>query len=146
MLEPTASMDADAAIRQSSKIDSVETSGEPWMRVNGDVADVNFAQALDDPESILHFYRALIRLRHEEPVVAHGDFTMELRDHDRLIAFRRRYRGSELTVVGNMSDAVATIPDESLIVGELILRNTDAPGDGRTLEPWEVRVYRLAAT
>jgi len=121
------------------------TSGEPWMRVNGDVADVNVAQALDDPDSILHFYRALIRLRHEEPVVAHGDFTMELREHDRLIAFRRRYRGTELAVVGNMSDAVAMIPDESLIVGDLILGNTDAPGDARALEPWEVRVYRVAA-
>ena len=42
--------------------------------------------------------------------------------------------------------AAVGVPDESLIVGELILRNTDAPGDGRTLEPWEVRVYRLAAT
>ncbi|MBK7821729.1 MAG: alpha-glucosidase [Tessaracoccus sp.] len=118
------------------------TTGTPWMRVNAGVKEVNVAQALEDPDSILQFYRTLIRLRHDDPVVAHGDFTMELRDHEQLIAFRRRYRGTELVLVGNMSRAVVTIPDESLVVGELILRNVDVPGDA--LEPWEVRVYRTA--
>ena len=41
-----------------------------------------------DPDSVLHHYRRLIALRHREPVVADGDFTMLLPDDD-IYAFTR---------------------------------------------------------
>jgi oligo-1,6-glucosidase len=119
------------------------TDGEPWLRVTSNYPEINAERALADPDSVLHFYRALIRLRHEEPVVAHGDFHMELRDHEQLFAYRRSYRGTTLVVMANMSDGLATIPDASLVKGELILDNGVSPASGAKLDlaPWEVRVY-----
>ena len=42
-----------------------------------------------DPESVFHHYRKLIALRHNEPAVVDGDFTMLLPDDERLYAFTR---------------------------------------------------------
>ena len=45
------------------------TTGEPWIKVNPNYPAINVAQALADPDSVFHYYRRLIRLRKEEPVV-----------------------------------------------------------------------------
>ena len=47
-----------------------------------------------DPDSVFHHYRRLIELRHDEPAVAHGDFTLLLPDHERVYAFTRRLDAS----------------------------------------------------
>ena len=54
------------------------TSGEPWIPVNPNHAEINADAAVADLDSVFHHYRRLIELRHTEPVVAHGDFTMLL--------------------------------------------------------------------
>jgi oligo-1,6-glucosidase len=124
------------------------TDGEPWLRVTANYPEINAERALADPDSVLHFYRALIRLRHEKAVVAHGDFHMELCEHEQLFAYRRRYRETTLVVMANMSDSLATIPDAALIKGELILDNGVSAASGAKLDlaPWEVRVYCSTGT
>ena len=57
----------------------------------------------DDPDSVYHYYRRLIELRHTEPAVVDGDFTMLLPDDERLYAYTRRLGATELLVIGNFS-------------------------------------------
>src|SRR4029078_4501120 len=52
------------------------TTGTPWLAVNPKHAAINTEAARADPDSVLHHYRGLIELRHTEPAVALGDFTM----------------------------------------------------------------------
>src|SRR5919202_2730700 len=66
------------------------TTGTPWLAVNPNYVEVNAKAALADPDSVLHHYRRLIELRHSEPVVAHGDFTILLADDPRVYAYTRR--------------------------------------------------------
>ncbi|GAB2749847.1 alpha-glucosidase [Nocardioides pakistanensis] len=122
------------------------TTGEPWLAVNPNHKEINAAAQVCDPESVFEHYRALIRLRHEHPVVAHGDFTLHLDDHDRLFAFTRTLAHEELLVVANFSGAPTEVParfadrwrEATLLLGNV-------PGsDGATLEPWEARVYLTA--
>jgi oligo-1,6-glucosidase len=115
------------------------TSGTPWLAVNPNHLTVNARAARADPDSVFHHYRRLIELRHREPVVAHGDFTMLLPDDPQVYAYTRALDGVELLVVANLSRAPAA-PDLSGWAGaELLLANC-APGDG--LQPWEARVYK----
>ena len=58
---------------------------------------------------MFHHYRRLIELRHTEPVVAHGDFTMLLPDDERVYAFTRRLGDDELLVLGNFSGEEAPV-------------------------------------
>src|SRR4029079_4838026 len=65
------------------------TTGTPWIAVNPNHAEINARAALAGSGYALHHYRRLIELRHTEPVVAHGDFTMRMAADERVYAFTR---------------------------------------------------------
>jgi oligo-1,6-glucosidase len=121
------------------------TTGTPWLPVNPNHTEINAAAAVADPDSVYHHYRRLIELRHTEPVVVDGDFTMLLPDDERLYAFTRRLGGTELLVIGNFSaDTVKAEIDDAAAwaAAELLLTNAGTPPDDLTLEPWQAVVYR----
>jgi oligo-1,6-glucosidase len=124
------------------------TTGEPWLAVNPNHGQINARAARADPDSVFHHYRRLIELRHDEPVVAHGDFTMLLPGDERVYAFTRRLGDVELLVLGNFSgDRVAVEPPDAPAWADAeLLIATCAPAPGAAaalgLEPWEGRVHR----
>ncbi|WP_461011302.1 glycoside hydrolase family 13 protein [Streptomyces capparidis] len=130
------------------------TAGTPWIPVNPNHRWINAAAASADPASVYHHYRRLIELRHTEPAVVHGDFTMLLPDDERVYAFLRRHEDVELLVLGNFGgeDAPVDLPDAAEWArAELLLSNVppepaDGPGDALVLRPWEARVHRRRRT
>ena len=121
------------------------TTGTPWIPVNPNHTHINAEAAIADPDSVFHHYRRLIELRHSEPAVAHGDFTMLLPDHERIYAFTRRLDDIELLVLANFSgEEVTADVDPAWLDAELVLGNLpDAPT--LTLRPWEACVSRRRA-
>ena len=129
------------------------TTGTPWIAVNPNHVEINAASQVDDPHSVFSHYRRLIALRHDEPVVAHGDFTMLLPDDDAVYAFTRRRRDDprgdvELLVLGNFSGAPRQVAVDGWDDAECVLGNyPDAAhpcgkGDPGALRPWEATVHR----
>jgi oligo-1,6-glucosidase len=122
------------------------TTGTPWLPVNPNSAEVNAEAARVDPDSVLHHYRRLIGLRHAEPVVVDGDFTMLLPNSETVYAFTRRLDEVELLVLANFS--AATVPveldDPGWADAELLLGDPVPDGTGllSPLRPWEARVLR----
>ncbi len=118
------------------------TTGAPWIAVNPNANTINAAAQVDDPASVFSFYRRVIALRHADPVVAYGDFTMLLPDDEHVYAFRRSLPDAELLVLGNFSGAGQSAGvDGSWGDAEQVLGNYPAaPGLG--LRPWEVKVFR----
>ncbi|MGY4645620.1 glycoside hydrolase family 13 protein [Cellulomonas sp. URHB0016] len=123
------------------------TTGTPWLPVNDNRTTVNAVAERADPRSVFHHYRRLIRLRHDEPVVALGDFTMLLPDDEHVYAFTRRLGDDALLVLGNF-----TGEPQSFDVGDawtfdersmLLLGNYEDDSTPE-LRPWEARVYRRA--
>ncbi|MFR4788949.1 MAG: alpha-glucosidase, partial [Lactobacillus acidophilus] len=49
---------------------------DPWLSVNPNYKDINVENALADPNSIFYTYQKLIKLRHENPIVVDGDFSL----------------------------------------------------------------------
>jgi oligo-1,6-glucosidase len=120
------------------------TTAEPWIAVNPNHTEINAEAALADTGSVLHHYRALIELRHDEPAVVEGDFTMLLSEDERVYAFTRRLDDVELLVVANFSGEPATAAIEGWAGAELVITNGDPGPAGLGLGPWEARVYRRA--
>ncbi|GAA1270627.1 alpha,alpha-phosphotrehalase [Arthrobacter pascens] len=118
------------------------TTGAPWIAVNPNANTINAAAQVDDPASVFSFYRRVIALRHADPVVAYGDFTMLLPDDEHVYAFRRSLPDAELLVLGNFSGTEQSAGvDGSWGDAEQVLGNYPAaPGLG--LRPWEVKVFR----
>jgi oligo-1,6-glucosidase len=132
------------------------TTGTPWLPVHPDATTVNAAAARADDASVFHHYRRLIELRHREPTVALGNFTMLLPDDPTIYAFIRQLDDVALLVVVNCSSTpgVARVPDAAQWAqAELLLggpdptlpRVPDLP-DELGLQPWEARVLRRRVT
>jgi oligo-1,6-glucosidase len=124
------------------------TTGIPWMAVNPNYTTVNAEAQRLDPDSVFHYYRRLIMLRHTDPVVQFGDFTMLLPDHPYVYAFTRSLNGTRLVVIGNFSgdhqraDLGGILDDMT----QLVIGNQPAPasiaGGSVNLRPWEALVVR----
>ena len=122
------------------------TSGTPWLPVNPNYVDINAAAQVTDGQSVYAHYRRLIALRHEHPVVAHGDFTLLAPDDPVVYAFLRRLGQVEWLVAANFSADTAglDLPEPDRWTGaELTLGNYPHPqpnGDRLDLRPWEAVV------
>lgn len=115
----------------------------PWIPVNPNHTWLNAADQLDDPGSVYHHYRALIALRHTNPVVVDGDFTLLQTERADLYAFRRALGDQRLDVFANLSDRTVSM-DEVADSAELVLSNyPNAAAAPDRLAPWEAQVYRV---
>jgi oligo-1,6-glucosidase len=120
------------------------TTGTPWLPVNPNHTGINAAAQRDDPDSVLAHYKRLIALRHAEPAVALGDFTMLLPEDRQVYAFTRRLGSTELLVLCNVSGAPAEVSLDDPVpwaTAVLLLGTHGTPGTG-ALQPWESRVLR----
>ena len=121
------------------------SSGIPWLPVNPNYVTINAAAAVADPGSVFHHFRALIKLRHDEPIVVEGAFALLLPDDQQVWAFTRTLEGQSLLVVANFSSTPAQLPDGALpdLSAAAVLLGTHRGTDASRLEPWESRIYRL---
>jgi oligo-1,6-glucosidase len=120
------------------------TTATPWIPINPNHAWLNAESQIDDPHSIYAYYRALIALRHSEPVIVRGDFELLDSDAETVYSFRRHLGVETVEVQANLSgeavivEAAETGPDKVLIGNySEIQRRPDVLG------PWEARAYRL---
>ncbi|GAA4265908.1 alpha-glucosidase [Frondihabitans peucedani] len=122
------------------------TTGTPWIGVNPNHDTVNVeTDRAAGSRSIFDYYRRLIALRHESPLVALGCFDLLEPEHPALYAFTRTGDEGRLLVAANVGGDDLEVP---LLVegpwgaGSLLLGNYDSSGPAAVLRPWEVRVLR----
>jgi alpha-glucosidase len=77
-----------------------------WLPVAPNYRTVNVANERQKPDSLLNYYRELIRLRKENAALREGDFTLLNRDAGNVLSF---IRGSTVVVALNLSDAPRTV-------------------------------------
>lgn len=128
------------------------TSGTPWLPVHPDYREVNVKRQLDDPNSVLHYYRKLIRFRKEHPIVVYGAFDIVLPDHDQIFAYTRRLAEECWLVLLNFSgdNADYELPASLAPIvreGERFIGNYPDESESRLsdsgrLRPYEAVVYR----
>jgi oligo-1,6-glucosidase len=121
------------------------TTGTPWLPVSPNHVEVNAAAARADVDSVFHHYRRLIELRHTEPVVVHGTFTMLLAKDPQVYAFTRSYEGAELLVLVNVGDDPTRVAVPDGWDGAELLLGTHPGGALGDLRPWEATVHRRGA-
>jgi trehalose-6-phosphate hydrolase len=127
------------------------SSGEPWIGIPASAAHINVEHQLDDPDSVLHHYRALIALRRHEPLIQEGVYRPLLQDHLQVWAYLREGLGERLLVLNNFYGQPCEIqlPDE--VIGAateqrlLISNYPDCPQRTTTvvLRPYESFVLHL---
>ncbi|MDR1692102.1 MAG: alpha-glucosidase [Oscillospiraceae bacterium] len=114
------------------------TNGTPWIAVNPNTKTINAASQAGDPDSVFSYYKKLIRLRKQYPVIVYGSYTEPDPGDERVFAYTRRWGGSALYVRCNFT--AETIDNiEVPRNAELLIGNYPEPVE--TMRPYEARVY-----
>lgn len=115
------------------------SEGTPWITMDADYLEWNVEKQLQEVDSVLLFYRSLIRMRKENEALIYGTFEAVNQKKKNLFRYIRRYRGQEFRVECNLSDQPRkSTPDWNGY--ELLLSNYSEQSE--LLRPYEARLYR----
>lgn len=119
------------------------TSGEPWIAVNPNYTEINAKAETADPDSVFHYYKKLIALRKENPIIVYGRYEPMLEESEELFVYKRKMEDEELLVVCSFCDHETsfTIPTE-FVGASCLISNTENRYDKAevTLKPYEAFV------
>ena len=146
---------ANAGSRENSRTpvqwDDSEYAGfstvEPWFNLNENYKEINVAQAEADENSILNYYRKLLKFRKEHEVAIYGDYKEYYKNSDKLYVYERNLDGEKILVVCSFSEksVIFEAPQGiDLSKGELVLANyklTPVTNNSFVTRPYECRVY-----
>ncbi len=79
------------------------TSKEPWIKVNPNYKKVNVAKQGEESDSILNYYKYLIKLRKEKKVFVYGDFQVFSVEDEKIFSYLRSFEREEMLIVLNFS-------------------------------------------
>lgn len=116
------------------------TGGAPWILPPENYRTINAEAELRDPDSILHYYKRLIRLRKENPVVSEGQNKFLFRDIPEVFAYRRFLGNEELFVINNLTGHGVPLSGAPWENCEKVLGNY--ADSSAVLRPYESIVYR----
>jgi alpha-glucosidase len=85
------------------------TSGQPWLPVADKFQQCNVKALRDDPQSILNFYRQLIRLRHDRAALNVGSYK-QVRCDGNVMVYERSLHDERLRIFLNFGDCPARVP------------------------------------
>jgi alpha-glucosidase len=127
----------------------------PWLPVPLTYKTHNVARELEDPGSVLQFYRHLLALRHQNRALLDGAY-IPLNENDaKVLAYLRRYKTEAVLVVLNMSAVPQKVRFDlspqnlsSATARTLLTTRHDRPKEaslrGLSLEPFEVYVAEIS--
>ena len=90
------------------------TEGTPWISVNENYTEINAEAALNDQDSVFHYYKKLIDLRKTYPIFRDGSFTLLCPEDEKVFAYTRDTEDAHLLVVCNFTDEIMEfeVPEE----------------------------------
>lgn len=127
----------------------------PWLPVPLTYKTHNVARELEDPGSVLQFYRHLLALRHQNRALLDGAY-IPLNENDaKVLAYLRRYKTEAVLVVLNMSAVPQKVRFDlspqnlsSATARMLLTTRRDRPKEASlrelSLEPFEVYVAEIS--
>ena len=120
------------------------STGTPWISVNPDYTTVNAAAEDKDPRSVLNYFRKIVRLRKDQPVLVYGKYSLLDKDNPDVYAYSRELNGKKLLILLNFRSHPAKVTTGINLSGaRLLMDNYADPSKGETLKPYEAAVYEL---
>lgn len=121
------------------------TTGKPWLGMNPNYKEVNVEAQLQDPGSILHFYKKMIEMKKANEIFTYGTYDLVLEDHAQIYAYTRTMDDKQALVISNLTNEPAAfeINGFPLESSQLLLYNYKVEDKKSlfTLKPYETRVY-----
>jgi oligo-1,6-glucosidase len=122
------------------------TTGTPWIKVNPNYKTINVAAEENTSNSCLHYFRKMVKLRKENPVLVYGKYTLIDKDNSSVYAYTREWNGKTILVLLNFTSKPATVNISTLNTNKvklLIGNYSNAASAKNELRPYEAVVYEL---
>lgn len=126
------------------------TSSKPWIGINENYKFINVEKEEKDENSVLNFYKNLIRLKKSKEALIYGEYELILREDEKIFAYTRSLKDERFLIMANLTEEEAkySYPKERLNSRDLILKNYEVSKHENlkefTLRPYECRVYKLS--
>ena len=120
--------------------------GKTWLKMNPNFKKINVKADSENPDSILNYYKKLIRFRKENTLLVYGAFEDILPDHEKIYAYTRSLDNDKLLIINNVSSEKMDIKQlikHPLSNLALLMSNFTTKTPVWTLQPYESRIYRL---
>lgn len=119
------------------------TAGTPWIAVNPNYTTINAKAETADFNSVFHYYKKLIALRKENPIMVYGKYEALMENNEQLFVYTRTMDNEKLLVVCSFCDHETkfTIPAE-FVGTSCLISNIENVYDKAemTLRPYEAFV------
>ena len=120
------------------------TTGTPWLKVNPNYTIVNAAQQEKDPNSVLNYFRKMVKLRKDNLVLVYGKYTLLDKDNPNVYAYTRELDGKKVLVLLNFSDKNASANTGiNISKTKVLINNYPTPSKTGELRPYEAAIYQL---
>jgi alpha-glucosidase len=125
------------------------TKGTPWLPVPPTYKTHNVAEESQDPNSVLEFYKAVLKLRHTNQALLEGNYTALNENDANVLSYLRVYKDRGVVVALNMSDTPHTVELELKGKGFasakalLATGKSASKGNEVSLEPYGVFIGEL---
>lgn len=134
----------------SGKENAGFSRAQPWISVNPNYREINVENEEQDENSVLSFYKKMIRIRHENPALVYGEYLPIYEDSEKIMAYLREFEGVRLMVVLNFTGETAGFSfPENFLTGDSQILSCNLRGCAPALErkielcPYEALLIRL---
>lgn len=125
------------------------SKSNPWIHVNPNYKYINVKEQLEDDDSILNFYKKMIKIKKSSECLIYGKYNLILEDDTNIFAYERILNDEKFLVICNLKSESSNYKYEKLTLKyeNLILSNynVDAHKDLNNFElkPLEARLYKI---
>jgi len=122
------------------------TNGTPWIAVNPNYKTINAEAEEKDPNSCLNYFRQLVALRKNNPVLVYGRYHLLDKENPKIYAYTREGNGHKFLILLNFSPDKAQTQVGIPPAGAKLLLSNDQRAQDNTftvLNPYEACIYQL---
>lgn len=107
-----------------STVNSGFTTGNPWLKVNQNFATINAESQEKDLNSVLNYFRKIVKIRKNNPVFIYGQYTLLDKKNPNVYSYTRELDGKKMLIALNFSgDNAIYEPGFSLVNSKIICSN-----------------------
>ena len=114
---------------------------KPWLDVNENYNKINVELQQGNSDSILNYYREIIRIRKNYSTLIYGDFLDLEPSNEKLYIYKRWDKQKTFIIVLNFSDDMAQWDIHNFDSMRLVISNYKKSVYTKSVDPWEARVY-----
>lgn len=121
------------------------TTGKPWLPLNSNYKTLNASSQEKDPNSILNYFRKIVKLRMDNPkILVYGKYTLLDAENPNIYSYTRENDGKKFLIMLNFKKSPSKENTGiDLTKAKLLISNYEKPSHGDILQPYEAEVYEL---